>query len=41
MLLGPGVEVTTSGRGADDPVASNKTPDGLQQNRRAVILARS
>lgn len=36
----PGVAITTTGRGEHDPVASNATPAGRQQNRRAAILAR-
>lgn len=36
----PGVTVTTAGRGEQDPVASNSSDAGRQQNRRAAILAR-
>lgn len=36
----PGVEVTTSAKGQDEPVASNDNEEGRQLNRRAVITAR-
>ena len=36
----PGVEVTTSAKGQDEPVASNESEEGRQLNRRAVITAR-
>ena len=36
----PGVDVSAVGRGQEDPVASNDTDDGRQQNRRAAIVAR-
>jgi len=38
--LGSGVTVTSSGRGEQDPAASNGTRKGRQQNRRAAILDR-
>ena len=36
----PGVQVTTAARGQEDPIASNDTDEGRQQNRRAAIIAR-
>ena len=36
----PGVNVTTSARGQDEPVATNDSDAGRQQNRRAAIIAR-
>jgi len=38
--LGSGVTVTSTGRGEQDPAASNGTRKGRQQNRRAAILDR-
>jgi len=38
--LGSGDTVTSSGRGEQDPAASNGTRKGRQQNRRAAILDR-
>jgi outer membrane protein OmpA-like peptidoglycan-associated protein len=34
-----GSKISTSGRGEADPVASNDTADGRQQNRRVHITA--
>lgn len=36
----PGVTVTTSAQGQEQPIATNDTAEGRQQNRRAAILAR-
>lgn len=35
----PGVDVTSTSKGSDEPIASNDTADGRQQNRRAAIVA--
>jgi outer membrane protein OmpA-like peptidoglycan-associated protein len=35
----PGVQITTSARGQEEPVADNNTDQGRQLNRRAVITA--
>ena len=35
----PAVAVTTSAKGQDEPIASNSTAQGRQQNRRAAIVA--
>ncbi|MFV2033842.1 MAG: OmpA family protein [Halocynthiibacter sp.] len=43
VLLGAGVSgsrVRSYGRGEDEPVASNLTPEGRSQNRRVVIVIR-
>lgn len=43
VLLEQGVapaRVTAIGRGEDDPVASNLTPEGRQQNRRVEVIIR-
>lgn len=37
----PGVSVTTEARGAEEPVSTNDTEQGRQQNRRAAIVAQS
>ncbi len=37
----PGVSVTTASLGQNDPVATNDTEEGRQQNRRAAIVATS
>lgn len=38
--VGPEVKLTASGRGEQEPVADNSTPDGRMQNRRVTVTYR-